>query len=122
MAALTECAAVRLFVERAATVQPGFDLNDQNAVAVAQITQSLDGIPLAIELAAARTNVLSAEQIADRLDDSFRLLTRGRRTALPRHQTLRGAVEWSYQLLSEAERLLFNQVVGVPRWLHPRVR
>ena len=110
MEALTKCAAVRLFVERAATVQPGFALTDQNAVVVAQITQSLDGIPLAIELAAARTNVLSAEQIADRLDDCFRLLTRGRRTDLPRHQTLRGAVEWSYQLLSEAERLLFNQL------------
>ncbi|MCH8186721.1 MAG: tetratricopeptide repeat protein [Chloroflexi bacterium] len=110
MEALTRCAAVRLFVERAATVQPGFALTDENAVAVAQITQSLDGIPLAIELAAARTNLLSAEQIADRLDDCFRLLTRGRRTDLPRHQTLRGAVEWSYQLLSEPERLLFNQL------------
>ena len=108
--ALTRCAAVRLFVERAATVQPGFALTDENAVAVTQITQSLDGIPLAIELAAARTNVLSAEQIADRLDDSFSLLTRGRRTDLPRHQTLRGTVEWSYQLLSEAECLLFDQL------------
>ena len=110
MEALTKCAAVRLFVERAATVQPGFALTDENAVAVTQITRSLDGIPLAIELAAARINVLSAEQIGDRLDDSFRLLTRGRRTDLPRHQTLRGAVEWSYQLLSEPERLLFDQL------------
>ena len=110
MEALIKCAAVRLFVERAATVQPGFALTDKNAVAVTQITQSLDGIPLAIELAAARTNVLSAEQIADRLDDSFRLLTRGRRAAPPRHQTLRGAVEWSYQLLSEPERLLFDRL------------
>ena len=110
MEAITNCAAVRLFVERAATVQPGFALNVENAVAVTQITQRLDGIPLAIELAAARTNVLSAEQIADRLDDSFRLLTRGRRTDLPRHQTLRGAVEWSYQLLSEAECLLFDRL------------
>ena len=110
MEVLTKCAAVQLFVERAETVQPGFSLSDENAVAVTQITRSLDGIPLAIELAAARINVLSAEQIADRLDDSFRLLTRGRRTDLPRHQTLRGAVEWSYQLLSEPERLLFNQL------------
>ena len=110
MEALTECEAVRLFVDRAATVQPGFALTDENAVAVAQITQSLDGIPLAIELAAARTNVPSVEQIADRLDDAFRLLTRGRRTDLPRHQTLRGAVEWSYQLLSDTEGLLFNQL------------
>ena len=108
--ALTSCPAVRLFVERAAMVQPGFVLADENAVAVAQITRSLDGIPLAIELAAARINVLSAEQIADRLDDSFRLLTRGRRTDLPRHQTLRGAVEWSYQLISEPERLLFDSL------------
>ena len=110
MEALTKCAAVRLFVERAATVQPSFALTDENTVAVAQITRSLDGIPLAIELAAARTNVLSAEQIADRLDDCFRLLTRGRRTDLPRHQTLRGAVQWSYDLLSDPERLLFNQL------------
>lgn len=110
MEALTNCAAVRLFVERAATVQSGFTLTDENAVAVTQITQSLDGIPLAIELAAARTNVLSPEQIANRLDDSFRLLTRGRRAALPRHQTLRGAVEWSYQLLSEPESLLFDRL------------
>ena len=107
---LTTCEAVRLFVERAATVQPGFALTDQNAAAVAKIAQSLDGIPLAIELAAARTNVLSAEQIADRLDDSFRLLTRGRRTDLPRHQTLRGAVQWSYDLLSDAESLLFDRL------------
>ena len=108
MEALAKCAAVRLFVERAATVQPSFALTDENAVAVTQITQSLDGIPLAIELAAARTNVLSAEQIADRLDDCFRLLTRGRRTDLPRHQTLRGAVQWSYDLLSQPESLLFD--------------
>ena len=80
---LTKCEAVRLFVERAGTVQPGFALNDQNAAPVAQITQRLDGIPLAIELAAARVNVLSAEQIAEWLDDSFRLLTRGIRTAVP---------------------------------------
>ena len=108
--ALTKCPAVRLFVERATTVQPGFALTDENSVAVTEITRSLDGIPLAIELAAALTNVLSAEQIADRLDDSFRLLTRGRRTDLPRHKTLRGVVEWSYQLLSEPEALLFNQL------------
>ena len=110
MEALTKCAAVRLFVERAATVQSGFALTNENAVAVGQITRGLDGIPLAIELAAARINVLSAEQIAERLDDRFRLLTRGVRNALPRQQTLRGAVEWSYQLLSEAESLLFNQL------------
>ena len=108
--ALFDCEAVRLFVERAATVQPGFTLTDQNAAAVAQITRSLDGIPLAIELAAARANVLSPEQIADRLEDSFELLTRGRRAAVPRHQTLRGVLEWSYELLSEQERALFNRL------------
>ena len=108
--ALTKCEAVRLFVERAATVRPGFALTEQNTAAIAQITRSLDGIPLAIELAAARANVLSAEQIANRLDDCFRLLTRRRRTDLPRHQTLRGAVQWSYDLLSEAECLLFNRL------------
>ena len=90
---INNCAAVRLFVERAATVQRGVALTNENAAAVVQITQRLDGIPLAIELAAARTNVLSAEQIAGRLDDSLGFLTRGRRTDLPRHQTLRAVVE-----------------------------
>lgn len=107
---LNKCAAVRLFVERAATVHSGFALTDKNAAAITQITQNLDGIPLAIELAAARANVLSAQQIAERLADRFRLLTSGQRTALPRQQTLRGAVEWSYQLLSEHERLLFDRL------------
>lgn len=107
---LAGCTAVSLFVERAAAVQPGFALTVENAVAITQITRSLDGIPLAIELAAARTSVLSAEQIADRIDDSLRLLNRGRRTDLPRHQTLRGVVEWSYQLLAETDRLLFDQL------------
>ncbi len=108
--ALSDCEAVRLFAERAVAVQPSFALTEKNAKAAAHITQRLDGIPLAIELAAARANVLSAEQIAERLDDCFRLLARGRRTALPRHQTLRGTVEWSYDLLSEPERLLFNRL------------
>jgi len=107
---LTKFEAVRLFVERAVSAQPGFALIDQNAASVAQITRRLDGIPLAIELAAARANVLSAEEIVERLDDSFRLLTRGIRTADTRHQTLRGAVQWSYDLLSDAERLLFDRL------------
>ena len=107
---LAECEAVRLFIERAVSVQPGFALVDQNAESVAQITLRLDGIPLAIELAAARVNVLSPEQIAERLDDSFRLLTGGVRTAVPRQQTLRGAVQWSYDLLSNTERLMFDQL------------
>ena len=90
---LNNCTAIRFFVERANGVQTGFDLTNENAAAIAQITRRLDGIPLALELAAARVNVLSAEQIADRLDDAFRLLTKGSRTALPRQETLRGALE-----------------------------
>jgi predicted ATPase/class 3 adenylate cyclase len=100
----------QLFVERAAAGQPRFALTAQNSAAVAQIVQRLDGIPLAIELAAARVRVLSPEQIAARLDDRFRLLTGGSRTALPRHQTLLAAIEWSYQLLSEAERVLLRRL------------
>lgn len=108
--ALNNCSAIRLFVERANGVQSEFELTAENAVAIVQITQRLDGIPLALELAAARVNVLSAEQIADRLDDAFRLLTKGTRSALPRQQTLRGALEWSYNLLSEPEKLLFDRL------------
>ena len=102
--------AMALFVDRAMAEAPDFELDDRQRQAVSALCDRLDGLPLAIELAAARINVLSPEQIADRLDDSFRLLTRGRRTDLPRHQTLRGAVDWSYQLLSEPEGLLFNQL------------
>jgi non-specific serine/threonine protein kinase len=107
---LTRYEAVRLFVERAASSQPTFALTNQNALVAAQICQRLDGIPLAIELAAARVKVLSAEQIADRLDDRFRLLTGGSRTALPRHQTLRATMDWSYNLLSEVERALLRRL------------
>ena len=102
--------AIRLFIERAIAVQPGFTLTVQNAAAVSQITRRLDGIPLAIELAAARTNALSPDQIASRLDDRFRLLTGGSRTALPRQRTLQAAIEWSYQLLSGDEARLFNRL------------
>ena len=90
---------MRLFVERARAVAPSFALTDANADAVAQICRRLDGIPLAIELAAARVRSLPPEQIAARLDDRFRLLTGGSRTALPRHQTLRAAIDWSFDLL-----------------------
>jgi predicted ATPase len=110
MELLASYSAVRLFVERAVAVQSGFELIANNAAAISKIARRLDGIPLAIELAAARVNVLSAEQIADRLDDAFRLLTRGSRSALPRQQTLRGALEWSYNLLSDPEKLLFNRL------------
>ena len=102
--------AIRLFVERARASLPTFELDDQNAPAVAQICQRLDGIPLAIELAAARIRGLGPEDLAARLDDRFRLLTSGSRTALPRQQTLRAAVDWSYELLSEPERVLFRRL------------
>jgi predicted ATPase/class 3 adenylate cyclase len=102
--------AVQLFIERAAAVQPGFTLNDQNAAAVVQVVRRLDGIPLAIELAAARLNFFSVEQIAARLDDRFRLLTGGSRTALPRQQTLRALIDWSYDLLDETEQMLFRRL------------
>ena len=101
--------ASKLLVERAATVRPGFRLDQSTAAAVAQICRRLDGLPLAIELAAARVNALEVEQIAARLDDRFRLLDHGERTALPRHQTLRAVVDWSYGLLSDAERRLFDR-------------
>jgi predicted ATPase/class 3 adenylate cyclase len=114
---LAQLDAIRLFVERAATARAGFALTAQNASAIAQICQRLDGMPLAIELAAARVKVLSVEQIAARLDDRFRLLTGGNRTALPRQQTLRAMIDWSYSLLSEADRLLFRRLaVFVNGW------
>lgn len=107
---LLRFAAVRLFVERARSQQPGFQLNSQNMAMVVRICQRLDGIPLALELAAARVSSLSVEEIAQRLDDRFRLLTTGSRTALPRQQTLRALIDWSYDLLPEAERLLFRRL------------
>ncbi|MEU6844225.1 BTAD domain-containing putative transcriptional regulator [Streptomyces sp. NPDC046716] len=95
--------AHRLFAERAAAVRPGFD-PAQDADAVAEICRRLDGLPLAIELAAARLRLLTPRQIADRLDDRFRLLTGGSRTVLPRQQTLRAVVDWSWDLLDDSER------------------
>ncbi len=102
--------AVRLFVERARAGQQLFALTAENAPAVVKICHRLDGMPLAIELAAARTRVLSVEQIAARLDDRFRLLTGGSSSALPRHQTLHATMEWSYGLLSEKERKVFRRL------------
>jgi non-specific serine/threonine protein kinase len=110
LAVLTGSDAVRLFVERAAVVRPGFALTADNAAAVAEICRRLDGIPLAIELAAARARVLAVEQIAARLDDRFRLLTGGSRTALRRQQTLQATLDWSYQLLSDEERTLLRRL------------
>jgi non-specific serine/threonine protein kinase len=107
---LTQYEAVRLFIDRAMAAGPQFRVTNDNAPAVAEICWRLDGIPLAIELAAARVNVLAPEQIRERLDDRFRLLTNGRRTALPRQQTLRAAVEWSYALLPGREQRLFDRL------------
>jgi len=110
VARLTQFEAVRLFVDRALAVAPDFSVTNQNAPAVAQICTHLDGIPLAIELAAARVRLLTPDQIAARLDDRFRLLTGGSRTALPRQQTLRALVDWSHDLLSEPERVLLRRL------------
>ena len=102
--------AVQLFMDRVRAIQPGFRITDSNATAITQICIRLDGIPLAIELAAARTKLLTAEHIAERLDDRFNLLATGSRTSLPRQQTLRAAIDWSYDLLSAQERLLYRRV------------
>jgi len=102
--------AVRLFVERASAASPEFGLTDRNAMVVAKVCNRLDGIPLAIELAAARVRTMSVERIVERLDDRFRLLATGGSTALPRHRTLRGAMDWSYDLLSEAERAMLRRL------------
>ena len=110
LAELERYDAVHLFVDRAAAIQPSFALTEDNATAVAQICHRLDGIPLAIELAAARVSALSVQQISERLEDRFQLLTTGSRTALPRHQTLRAMVDWSYELLSEPEQALLRRL------------
>lgn len=103
-------AALQLFVERATAAQARFTLRDDDVAALVQICARLDGLPLPIELAAARVTVLSLAQIAARLDDRFRLLSAGSRTALTRQQTLRAAIDWSYNLLSDAERQLFRRL------------
>ncbi|MFC9975868.1 BTAD domain-containing putative transcriptional regulator [Spirillospora sp. NPDC127200] len=102
--------AVRLFVDRASAVRPEFAVTDDNVGAVLRICGALDGLPLAIELAAARLRSLPVAEVAARLDDRFRLLSRGNRTAAPRHQTLRAVVEWSWDLLEEDERVLARRL------------
>ncbi|MFJ6771960.1 ATP-binding protein [Kitasatospora sp. NPDC091257] len=102
--------AVRLFVERAGAVLPSFEVTEANAEAVALLCRRLDGIPLALELAAGRLRALSVEQVTARLDDRFRLLTCGSRTALPRHRTLRTTVGWSHELCTVQERLLWARL------------
>jgi predicted ATPase/DNA-binding SARP family transcriptional activator len=107
-------AAVRLFADRAAAGRPGFAVDEATVAPVLRICRALDGIPLAIELAAARLRALSPDQIAARLDDRFRLLAGGSRAALPRHQTLRAVVDWSWDLLSDAERMLARRLAVFP--------
>ncbi len=102
--------AVRLFADRAAAVRPGFTLDEQTAGPVVRICRALDGIPLAIELAAARVRALTLDQVADRLDDRFALLSVGSRAALPQHQTLRAIVDWSWDLLGDAERTVLRRL------------
>jgi predicted ATPase/DNA-binding CsgD family transcriptional regulator len=102
--------AIRLFVDRAQAVVPGFELTEHNAPAVANLCRRLDGIPLAIELAAARVKALTVEQISSRLEGSFALLTGGSRTAMARQRTLRAAIDWSHDLLSEEEKILFRRL------------
>jgi predicted ATPase/class 3 adenylate cyclase len=114
---LAESESTRLFMERAHAANSKFSLTESNASSVAKICSRLDGIPLAIELAAARTRLLTVDQIAARLDDLFRLLVGGSRTALPRQQTLRALIDWSYDLLSEEEKqLLRTASVFVGGW------
>jgi predicted ATPase/DNA-binding SARP family transcriptional activator len=107
---LMRCEAIRLFGDRAETILPGFSLTSANLPAVALICKRLDGIPLAIELAAARVRLLQVEEIAKHLEDRFRLLTGGSRAALPRYQTLRASIDWSYALLSTAEQTLLQRL------------
>jgi predicted ATPase len=107
---LLQFEAVRLFVDRATAAVPSFTLTPQNAQAVAEVCRRLDGIPLAIELAAARIRVLPVEKINERLDDRFSLLTGGSRTALPRQQTLRASIDWSYESLAAPERTLLRRL------------
>ena len=108
--------AVRLFADRAAASKPGFTVGPDNVAAITAICRALDGMPLAIELAAARVRALSVEQIVARLDDRFGLLTAGDRSAAPRQRTLRAAIEWSYELLTDPERALFRRLSIFSGW------
>jgi len=107
---LSQYESVRLFIERALAVNPKFRVTNENAPALAEVCSRLDGIPLAIELAAARISVLPVEKIYERLNDRFKLLTKGKRTSLPRQQTLRALIDWSYDLLSEKEKILWSRL------------
>jgi len=110
--------AIRLFIERASAVIPGFAITEENADDVLRICRRLDGIPLALELAAARLRSLTVAEVAQRLDDRFRLLVGGGRTAMPRQQTLRALIDWSYELLTEPERTVLRRLsVFVGPWV-----
>src|SRR4051812_486410 len=109
---LAQFESVRLFAERAVAASPAFRVNERNARAVAQICRRLDGVPLALELAAARVRALPVEQIATRLDDRFRLLTGSSRLTVPRHQTLRQTIDWSHDLLADDERAVFRRLAA----------
>ncbi len=102
--------SVQLFLARAQDIHPNFELSQANAATIAEIVRRLDGIPLALELATARTRLLTVDQIAERLNDRFRLLTGGMRTALPRQQTLQALIDWSWNLLDDKERLLMQRL------------
>jgi predicted ATPase/tRNA A-37 threonylcarbamoyl transferase component Bud32 len=123
LASVQSSEAVVLFLDRARLVVPGFSVNAENAAPIAEICRRLDGIPLAIELAAARVKVLSVEQIRSKLDDRFRLLTDGSRSAVPRHQTLLATIQWSYDQLSNEEQQLIRQLsVFAGGWTLPNVK
>jgi predicted ATPase/DNA-binding CsgD family transcriptional regulator len=115
-AQLASFEAAQLFADRAAAARPGFAISERNAMAVADICRALDGVPLAIELAAARVSVLSAEQIAARLGDRFTLLGSGDRTAPPRQRTLRATIDWSHDLLSAPEQILLRRLSVFSGW------
>ena len=120
IAALARNDSVSMFVARARALERRFLLTDANAAAVAAICQRLEGLPLAIELAAARVKLLTPEQILARIDNPLELLSGGGRDLPPRQQTLRATIDWSYELLDEAERELFALLRGLHRRLHAR--
>ncbi|MEV1147072.1 BTAD domain-containing putative transcriptional regulator, partial [Micromonospora sp. NPDC049799] len=119
VAEAVESSSVQLFVNRAAAVWPGFAVTDANVAAVVEVCRRLDGLPLAIELAAARTRTLPVEELAARLSDRFRLLSGGSRTAMPRHRTLRAVVTWSWDLLESDERRLAQRLAVFPGAVTP---
>ncbi|MBI1743115.1 hypothetical protein HYR54_08625 [Candidatus Acetothermia bacterium] len=107
---LMQTPSVQLFVERAQAAKPSFQLTEENAEDVAEICRQLDGIPLALELAAARVKIMPPQKMVEYLDDRFRYLTGGARTAMAHHQTLRATIDWSYDLLEEEEKILLNRL------------